>query len=148
MSHPETKDDEKSKLLLVKYQKAQDSAQFHDQLVWASTAITWALSGVMLNFAFTNVRKPVLSTFVAVVGIVVLYFQWAVQDGLRSVKNQKYARCKKIEAQLGTMRQHTDLKFSAGRQTSAYRAIITSIGIGWLAIVYQAWWGTSSTFLD
>jgi len=102
-------------VLLVEYQKAQDSAQFHDQITWASTAVTWALSGAMLNFGFNHICQRIPTTFVAVVGIFIVCFQSMFQASSRSIKLRKYERCKSIERILG-MTQHSTASYVPGAE--------------------------------
>jgi hypothetical protein len=125
-------------VLLVEYQKAQDSAQFHDGLVWTSTGITWALSLVLMGFTLNNLRSQIPVTAFSIIGILLICFQWEVQRIFRSVKKQKYERCKEIEGPFD-MRNHSMLVYESGGQTFLYRLVCASMIAGWLAVLYASW---------
>ena len=120
---------------LVEYQAAQDSAQFHDLLVWTSTGITWGLTLVLLGFALSNITKHLPVAVSSVIGILLVLFQWQVQRSLKSVKNQKYARCKEIEREF-KMTNHSKVVYEPGSQSTVYRFICASMIAAWLTVLY------------
>src|SRR3954447_23779614 len=104
-------DDARREILLVEYQKAQDSAEHHDDQVWTVTTLNWVGSAVLMGFVLSGLsghlslsHKLVLLS-VSCVGILLSALVWIWARQLRRVKGQKYARCQQIERQLG-MRQH------------------------------------------
>jgi hypothetical protein len=123
---------------LVEYQAAQASAQFYDALAWTSSGITWGLSVLLLGFAMNNIAHPVPVTTSCASGLLLLIFQWQLQLGFRSIKNQKYRRCIQLEGQLG-MTQHSTLNYYRGSQTLVYYLIVASLAGGWIATVVAAW---------
>jgi len=124
--------------LLVEYQKAQDSAQFHDGVVWTSTGISWAMSVVLLGFALAHLDLKIPITAAAVLGVCVVCFQLQVQALCRSIKGQKYERCRQIEGKLG-MRANRELKYRPAQQTLFYRAISVCFIALWACVLFVAW---------
>jgi len=113
-------------ILLVEYQKAQDSAEHHDKLVWTTTSIILSgmliLIGFILENLFKTPRIPILF-FTGILGISLAIFLIVLQKGFREIKRQKYNRCKEIEQELG-MEQHVKLKYEEGKQTSLYQKVL------------------------
>ena len=48
---------ESEQALLVEYEKAQDSAQHHDGIVWSVISMTWAAEMVLLGFVVSSIEK-------------------------------------------------------------------------------------------
>ena len=130
--------DDPEKTALIEYQAAQASAQFYDALAWTASGITWGLSVLLLGFAMNNIARPVPVTASGVSGLLLLIFQWQLQLGFRSIKNQKYKRCIEIEGRFG-MTQHSRLAYDRGSQTLVYYLIIASLVVAWLATLAVAW---------
>jgi hypothetical protein len=127
-------------ILLAEYEKAQDSAEHHDDLVWTVTSLNWVGSGVLMGFVVSGLgtdlspsRKATLISL-AVVGILLSSFVWVWALQFRRIRNYKYRLCKKIEAQLG-MRQHTDTPHPPGVQTRAYAFLMTALLGAWVLLV-------------
>jgi hypothetical protein len=123
---------------LIEYQAAQASAQFYDALAWTASGITWGLSVLLLGFAMSNIAHRLPVTVSSAAGLLLLLFQWQLQLGFRSIKNQKYRRCIQLEARFG-MTQHTALTYDRGSQTLVYALIIASLVASWLATLASAW---------
>jgi hypothetical protein len=108
---------DRREVLLVEYQKAQDSAEHHDRLVWTVTSLNWVGSAVLMGFVLSALgsdRAPSGSYKAALIaisgiGIVLSCLVWRWARQFRRFKNVKYARCKEIEV-LFDMEQHS--KFS------------------------------------
>ena len=132
-----TEDESFARARLVEYQAAQDSAQFNDLIVWASTGITWGLSAILLGFALSNPTRRIPVEILSILGILLVVFQWQVQGSLRSVKKQKYDRCKQIEAEF-KMTNHSGVVYQHGSQTAVYRGICGLMIAAWLTILYAA----------
>ena len=131
-------DDELSaRARLVEYRAAQESAQFNDLTVWIATGITWGLSALLLGFALSNPARRLATAIVSIVGILLVIFQWQVQGSLRSVKKQKYDRCKQIEAEFG-MTNHSGVVYQHGAQTAVHRGIFSLMIAAWLSVLYAA----------
>lgn len=124
--------------LLMEYHKAQDSAQFNDGIVWTSTGITWGMTIVLLGFSLTHLDAKIPVTLVSALGVFTILFQWQVQSTQRSVKNQKYERCREIEKELG-MRANLNLRYPRNRQTAFYRAINSCFLALWIYALGAAW---------
>lgn len=119
---------------LVEYQAAQASAEHHDSLIWSITNTVWAANLVLLGFMMqpaASTHPKELRATIGVLGIVLLFKAWTYAGTLRSVKNQKYKRCKAIEAQLG-LEQHRFLKYRSGFQWRFY---------GFVTLLFIATWG-------
>ena len=93
-------------ILLAEYAAAQSSAEHHDSLLWSATSIIWSGNLVLLGLAVTSLDTPhslPLLASLAVLGCVLVWFVDKFTQDFRSIKNQKYERCKKIEESLGLM---------------------------------------------
>lgn len=130
-------------VLLVEYGKAQDSAQHHDTIVWSVISITWAAELVLLGFVVSslgNIRLRIIITALCFLGAFMVAFQWYVQKLSRTVRKQKYDRCKEIEEQLG-MSQNRSLKYPAGIQTRLLQMVCLLFLIAWATVFWTIWWG-------
>lgn len=129
-------------VLLTEYEKAQDSAQYHDGEVWSVCTVTWAAMLILLGFVMGNVsncRLRPLLTVLSVLGVLLVVLQWEVQRWCRIVKNQKYKRCRDIEEQLG-MHQHRGLEYPPGRFTLLFRVVSLFFLAAWGAVLYMVFW--------
>lgn len=124
--------------LLVEYQKAQDSAEHHDNLVWTVSSIILGGMLVLMGFTLDHLTKgfDLLVLYTSILGIVLITFLWFLQSTLRSIKRQKYERCKIIEQKLG-MEQHRKLEHPEGRQTKLYRIVLIVSVLFWVLIVLK-----------
>lgn len=137
-------------ILLVEYQKAQDSAEHHDELIWTVMSLNWIGSAVLLGFALDAISAQptephkVALILVSIVGITLSVFVWRWTRQLRAVKNAKYERCKEIE-QLLSMKQHSTLiwppplrgpKWIARlRQRDDYAILLCAFLATWVAVL-------------
>ncbi len=123
----------KASWLLVEYQAAQDSAQHHDNLLWNTTGAVWAAELVALGFAVqqlgTVARRPTVLA-VGFIAILMLLYEWIMALQFRSVKNQKYKRCKQIEAILH-LEQHTKLNYFTSWGSIVYAFVVLSFLSVW-----------------
>jgi len=104
---------ERGQCFLVEYQKAQDSAEHHDTLLWTVTSILWAAIVLLLGSALDAVGesgKQLLVTMYSVLGIGLTLTSAAFVFLLNHIKNQKYARCKELEERWG-FTQHKGLNY-------------------------------------
>jgi hypothetical protein len=132
-----TMDESLARARMVEYRAAQDSAQFNDLVVWIATGITWGLSALLLGVALANPTRRVVTGMLSIVGILFVIFQWQVQGSLRSVKKQKYDRCKQIEAEF-KMTNHSGVVYQHGSQTAVHRGIFSFMIAAWLSVLYAA----------
>src|SRR2546425_5440211 len=122
---PEVNEEERS-ILLVEYQAAQASAEHHDGIIWVVTGIIWGASLVLLGLAVDHADKPELRLPVAGIAILAILlhcFLWGVHSQFRTLKIQKYERCKVIERRLKHMSHHTAVAHEQESQTAWYRII-------------------------
>jgi hypothetical protein len=126
-------------VLLVEYQKAQDSAEHHDDLVWSITALNWVGSAVLMGFVLSGLtdshpswghKIALLSIAFVGFGLSVCVWRWARQVG--AMRNHKYGRCKEIEQSLG-MRQHTEAPWR-GRQRREYSFLMSAFLATWIVL--------------
>jgi hypothetical protein len=139
------KDRASDEILLTEYTAAQESAQHHDAMAWTSTGISWGLVVIFLGFAFSNlhlVHLRVPLTIVALVGLLLIAFQWQVHALCRRVKRQKYQRCNDIELLLG-MTAHRALRYREGANTFFYRVISAGFALLLIAALYSIWFGST-----
>lgn len=131
---------DRREVLLVEYQKAQDSAEHHDGLVWNITSLNWVGSAVLMGFVLNGIgAHPTTSQKVALlslaaVGFVLscLVWRWVLQS--RRVKVAKYERCQEIEKELG-MTQHSSLNYPPGSQTREYAGLMVVFLTAWLVLI-------------
>jgi len=130
--------------LLIEYQAAQSSAEFHDGLVWSVTNILWAAALVIFGFIVTQhnaafrIIPKLLLTSLSILGISLVVFARQCALQFNCIKNQKYERCKEIEALLG-MAQHTKLEFPRNRQKVIYKVVMFFFIACWLLLVAVIW---------
>jgi len=127
--------------LLVEYQKAQDSAEHHDNIVGSVTSL-WLGSAVLIGFVLTAIgskgaahHKTVL-ILVSVLGILLtlLVTKWVWTAS--NVKSQKYARCKEIESALG-MEQHTRLGPGRWFEPPAFYGLMAVFVAIWAVLLFD-----------
>ncbi len=140
------RDDE---LLAIEYQKAQDSAEHHDSLLWNVTSIMWAgnlvLFGFIINYIKDNNLNYIFRILLLSICFLGIAFVWCLGEfasAFRSVRNQKYDRCKKIEKELNKrtvcelkyITQHTNLEYTKGSQKGLYDNLNLFFIIVWIII--------------
>jgi hypothetical protein len=132
---------ERRQILLVEYQKAQDSAEHHDNLVGSVTSL-WLGSAILIGFVLTALASPEATHFKSVLCLVIvlgmfltiLALTWAERAGERKI--EKYNRCKEIEELLG-MEQHTRTAERRHWQTWAYRLLVLFFVATWGALLLE-----------
>lgn len=138
-----TTEEEKRRVLLVEYEKAQDSAEHHERLGWQSKSILWAASVILLGYSGTpSISKwPVLVFTFA--GIILLWFPRPWNEKLAVIKRLKYTRCVEIEKLLG-MQQHTRTQEDAprGQLKKLATRLAWLLTIAWIARLVMAWFPT------
>jgi hypothetical protein len=139
-------DAERRAVLLVEYQKAQDSAEHHDRIVGNVTSL-WLGSAVLMGFvinALTSTdrrhhqseaaqhKTPLVLVIVLGIFLTLLVLSWA--ERASALKEQKYDRCKQIERELN-MRQHLGVGEARGWQDWAYRFLLGIFLVAWVALL-------------
>ena len=126
----------------LEYEKAQDSAEHHDRLLWYVTSIVWTGNLIVLGqiATCTKIRLssiPVL--FVSVLALVLNLFLWVASFQFRWIRNQKYKFCKQIEDNLRGMRgQHKNLCYPPGVMWTLYCFVTILFLVVWFAILFIA----------
>lgn len=133
---------EERELLLVEYQKAQDSAQHHETLAWMVTSITWGASLVLLGFISKNLIIPELRLFNSILGclgIILILAECRLASVLNDIKLQKYEHCKEIERKVG-FSQHSKLRDPNRKIHKILFGLVTLLFLScWLAVIWIAW---------
>ena len=96
----------------IEYQKAQDSAEHHDNLIWTTVSIIWAGNLVLLGFVLNNIKNPELKTiltFISIFGIILILCMCILAFVFNYIMNQKYECCKNLEEKL-KFQQHRTVK--------------------------------------
>ena len=133
---------EKTQIMLVEYQKAQDSAEHHDSVKWTVTSIAWAANLILMGIVVDSLEEAsddrLLLALASVVGLSSLVFSAIVWFVLSKVMRDKYKKCAEIEKELG-MTQHTNQQssYSAGIITSLHAAITVVLSGVWVSILYK-----------
>ncbi len=126
--------------LRVEYQKAQDSAEHHDNLAWAVVGLI--LSGIAVLFGLTlggsDAKLPLWIVSASGLGLCALLSFFVEQ--FAHVRNQKYSRCKTIERELG-MEQHSSLDYPKRlfgltiKQRHVVHFISGLFALGWIILL-------------
>jgi hypothetical protein len=101
------------KVLLVEYEKAQDSAEHHDQLLWVVVGLL--VTGLAALLMIPPGHRPPPNDSVwerfypPVAGITISFLLFYFIHSFRYFRDEKYKRCKAIEGILG-MKHHLMLK--------------------------------------
>ncbi len=131
-------DDKTRQILLVEYQAAQDSAQFHDGLIWTVSSIMWGGSLVLLGFMVAAEHGPGnanLAVVIALLGLLLNVSVWVISRQLRKIKNHKYKRCKAIEKELPPLEQHKSLDYVRASQIAIHSIITMLFCVCWLCVL-------------
>ena len=122
--------------LLVEYEKAQDSAQHHDNLIWSVSTLTWGVSSVLLGFVLTSLetmKYRMLLMLFCVLGIFIILCAWYFTVQFRSIRGQKYKRCKELE-KIFSFNQHSNLMHRQGSQIILYSAVMVLFLSTWVMV--------------
>lgn len=124
--------------LLVEYKQAKQSAEHHDRLLW--TVLSLVLAGMAALFGFVlkifdPPKKDWRVALGAFIGLLLCYLSYFFIENFAKYRNQKYERCKSIEAQLG-MRAHTDTPKQSQRCT--VNSFIAVFAIMWLFLLFRS----------
>jgi hypothetical protein len=130
-------------IFLAEYQAAQESAEHHDNLIWANGSILWGGSVALFGFVIVNLDRPQLFPFFGILaGFALAFslFSWRAVFIWNDVMGQKYQRCKQIELLLG-MWQHRGLRYPKNSQKVIYSAISVYLISTWIFILLYTTWG-------
>jgi hypothetical protein len=129
----------RDEILLAEYQKAQDSAEHHDKLLWSVVGLI--LSGMTGLVAFAVTRPEAQLSFLVrlllpFLGVAFAILLMLFVRSFAAIRNFKYERCKGIEKEL-VMEQHLKLQLQApGQRHVVYVVGWTYLGscVIWAAI--------------
>jgi hypothetical protein len=134
---------ETTTMLQLEYEKAQDSAEHHDRLLWYVTSIVWTgnliVLGQIANLTEIQLtRIPVI--LVSVLALVLNLFLWAASYQFRLIKKQKYGFCKQLEKDKvrEMLGQHTNVRYPPGVMWTLYSFVTILFLVVWLAILFIA----------
>jgi len=135
------RDVETNKDLLVEYQAAQASAEHHDRLLWSVTSIVWGASLIVLGFVLGNLEKAALRlliSFLSILGVVLSVFVWLSAWLFRSLKIQKYRRCKEIE-NIFNFQQHQSVRYPGKVIWILYCFVMFLFVVVWIVVLVTIW---------
>ena len=125
-------------LLLLEYQKSQDSAEHHDTVSWIFLGIILGGMFILFKFIFDAYKVTDLLLYsVAALGFILTIIESYVGYLFWMIKIQKYKRCKDIEMSLGTMKQHSELEYVKGGQFFVLYTFLIIYVLTWICILYQ-----------
>ncbi|MFI5059495.1 MAG: hypothetical protein ACHQLQ_15085 [Candidatus Acidiferrales bacterium] len=124
----------------MEYEKAQDSAEHHDNLLWTVTGLIGG--GMAALFGFVLGKQPqelpkLLGIYAASMGIAMTVSVGLFVHSFASYRNQKYARCKDIEKLLG-MNQHSGLRDPKPAQRHVVYLLFLLFFVGWAFLLCNA----------
>jgi len=82
---------------MIEYQKAQDSAEYYNSMIWTLMSIGIAVSLIILHIFWTNRPEILYSLAMLFIGAFVLFYFSYLIEGAHEKKKYKYGICKKIE---------------------------------------------------
>ena len=129
--------------LLVEYQKAQDSAEFHERIAWQARSILWAANFGLSGYVATSGANKYVVSVLALLGSFLLIMQMLVWDKFLSrIKCDKYKRCQRIE-KLFKMHNHrnTEKLWKKKRLQRSLWIIVCVLILLWIALAAYAWLG-------
>lgn len=97
----ERKVKEVPKHVLVEYEKAQDSAEHYNSLLWTLISVGIGLSLIILYKLPTEVPDPMIALVVIFVGMFTFNYFSNIVEAAHRKKCLKYELCKKIEKEWG-----------------------------------------------
>ena len=126
----------------MEYQKAQDSAEHHDKLLWQMTSMFWAGNLVLLGFIINclkdntqNFSFKIILAIICALGAILMIFMEVFGYSFGCIRRQKYQRCREIELKLG-LRQHLNLNCQEYGQTILYFLISMSFVFIWICLFF------------
>lgn len=129
--------EERQRALLVEYTAAQNSAQHHDSLVWTTVGLVLSAELILLGFVIQNFNNPQVSWIIilaSALALILLVFLLITYSYLRSVRNQKYRRCKELEEELN-LQQHRKLVYKERVGKKSLITVLCSFICIWFFII-------------
>ena len=91
---------------MIEYQKAQDSAEHYNTMMWTLMALGIVGSLTILHIFWTNRPEITYSLMMLFVGVFVLFYFSYLIEGAHEKKKWKYKICKDIERDYGFLGQN------------------------------------------
>lgn len=127
-------------ILLVEYEKSQDSAEHFDKTFWNVTSIFIAASFLLLGLAaskpLSDLSQP-SQQMICIFGLSIMIVLVFISFDFIRYNRLKYKRCKEIEGLLG-MKQHRRTVFTKQPkylQKHALGVLFTFIAAGWIYLL-------------
>ena len=137
---------------LVEYQKAQDSAEHHDNLTWTILGVMLGGMFFLLKYSFEHINDSDFDTkvfilIISMFGIYVCHAQQPVRNRAYKIIKEKYNICRKIERQFG-MEQHLMIKkiTEKGRKKPIVDFIMWCMQFPWYYILLRIVLSLSAEF--
>jgi hypothetical protein len=92
--------------ILSEYEKAQDSAEHHNNMIWTLTALGIVGSLIILHIFWTNRPNILYSILMLFMGALILFYFSYLVEGAHSKKIIKYKVCQEIERDYGFIGQN------------------------------------------
>jgi len=99
-------------VLLKEYEKAQDAAEYADNIGWQVTGIIIGAMAIMLSFLIGNINSfelKIMNFLLSVLGIFLALLCILTFLYCQVIKDNAYNRCREIEKDVG-MKLHTLIK--------------------------------------
>jgi len=137
-------------LFAIEYQKAQDSAEHHDNLIWSVTSIIWGASFISLGFVFQGIMHSqlmisgkILSSAICIFGIALVIIVKKYNQLYDKIIDIKYKRCQDLEhSDILNFKQHKSTNEDypkKGKMKSFYRGITWGFCIIWGITLLVIW---------
>lgn len=99
----------KEDIKLIEYQKAQDSAEHFDTMIWTLISIGIVASIIIFHIFWTDRPENIVYALIMLISgaFIIYYFSFLIEKA-NQIKIMKYDRCKDIEKDLG-LKQHIEV---------------------------------------
>lgn len=143
-------------ILLKEYSEAQDSAQFHDNLLWVVTSLILTGNMVMIGLIAGNLTVgispsfdrfkiviPLIAGFSIVLTVALIIFA----REFRRIKKSKYDRCKRIEEQVRELVEDGEIMWQHSstpqtQQGPLYYLMLVALIAFWGLVLLSVLWPT------
>jgi hypothetical protein len=110
MKKKETEEERiKREVRLIEYQKAQDSAEHHNNIMWTLINVGIGFSLTILYLAYTNLEILIKLILLFIGSFALFYFSFIIESS-NEMKNKKYDICKQIEKEHNFIGQNNSIE--------------------------------------
>lgn len=97
--------DFEKQVMLLEYEKAQDSAEHHDHMAWFTSTVLVVASITLFGLLLTAINKhnSFFILYGCIIGFLLIIINWKLFSGAQNIKIEKYKTCKKIEKYLNEL---------------------------------------------